>query len=166
MRRSEILPLPTASWIGWCTRLTASSCKENRCEKSEAAKMPRNDKSEESCGNGGAVESVESQNQASPSFHRVLLCSKTERKPGGLRPPPCAAALRACRVRGWPRTMMSVVVEGNKRKLLTDVDHCSTLIEPCVASLRTDRHQIGLNDRLRRNAQIGCLVAVLMKRGL
>src|SRR6266849_70917 len=132
MRRSEILPWPTASWIGWCTQLTASSCKENRCAKNEAAKMARNDKSEESCGNGGVVESVESQNQASPSFHnpleispkageiptaptttpwksgkpnpgfplshRVLLCSKTERKTGGLRPPPCAAALRACRV--------------------------------------------------------------------
>src|SRR5713226_6678695 len=44
MRRSEILPLPTASWIGWCTRLTASSCKENRCAKNEAAKTARNDK--------------------------------------------------------------------------------------------------------------------------
>src|SRR6266516_1395730 len=72
MRRSEILPLPTASWIGWCTRLTGSSCKENRCAKNEAAKTARNDKSEESCGNGGAVESVESQNQASPPFHSPL----------------------------------------------------------------------------------------------
>ena len=37
--------------------------------------MARNDKSEESCGNGGVVESVESQNQASPSFHSPLEIS-------------------------------------------------------------------------------------------
>jgi hypothetical protein len=93
--------------------------------------MPRNDKSEESCGNGGAVESVESQNQASPSFHSPLeispkageiptfpqlrrlrggkvenqnqvshfpprsLMFKNRTETGGLRPPPCASALRA-----------------------------------------------------------------------
>src|SRR5712691_13124216 len=45
MRRSEIQPLPTASWIGWCIRLTGSSCKENRCAKSEAAKTEKNEKS-------------------------------------------------------------------------------------------------------------------------
>src|SRR5882724_1044586 len=72
MRKSEILPLPTASWTGWCTRLTASSCKENRYENCGAAKMQRNEKPEESCGNDGAVESVESQRQASPSFHSPL----------------------------------------------------------------------------------------------
>src|SRR5713226_6429772 len=77
MRRSEILPWPTASWIAWCTRLTASSCKENRCAKNEAAKMARNEKHEESCGNGGAMESVESQKQASPSFHSPLEISPT-----------------------------------------------------------------------------------------
>src|SRR3989442_13828370 len=44
MRRSEIQPLPTASWIGWCIRLTGSSCKENRCAKSEAAKTEKNEK--------------------------------------------------------------------------------------------------------------------------
>jgi hypothetical protein len=38
-------------------------------------------------------------------------------------------------------------------KLLTDVDHCFTLRELCVASLRTDRHQIGMTDRHHRNAQ-------------
>src|SRR5436190_2777864 len=75
MRRSEILPLPTALWIGWCTRLIGSSCKENRCAKNEAAKTARNDKSQKSCGNGGAVESVESQKQASPSFHSPLEIS-------------------------------------------------------------------------------------------
>jgi hypothetical protein len=37
--------------------------------------MARNDESEESCGNGGAVESVESQKQASPSFHSPLEIS-------------------------------------------------------------------------------------------
>ena len=34
--------------------------------------MERNEKAEESCGNGGAMESVESQKQASPSFHSPL----------------------------------------------------------------------------------------------
>src|SRR5579872_1166288 len=38
-------------------------------------------------------------------------------------------------------------------KLLTDVDHYFTLREPCVASLRSDRHQIGMTDRHHRNAQ-------------
>ena len=37
------------------------------------------------------------------------------------------------------------------RKILTDVDHCFTMREPCVASLRTDRHQIGITDRHHRN---------------
>src|SRR5436190_11160370 len=75
MRRSEILPLPTALWIGWCTRLIGSSCKENRCAKNEAAKTARNDKSQKSCGNGGAVESVENQKQVFPSFHSPLEIS-------------------------------------------------------------------------------------------
>jgi len=35
----------------------------------------RKRKTEESCGNGGAVESVESQKQASPSFHSPLEIS-------------------------------------------------------------------------------------------
>ena len=38
-------------------------------------------------------------------------------------------------------------------KLLTDADHCFTLREPCVASLRADRHQIGMTDRHHRNPQ-------------
>ncbi len=37
------------------------------------------------------------------------------------------------------------------RKILTDVDQCFTLRVPCVASLRTDRHQIGMTDRHHRN---------------
>ena len=37
--------------------------------------MERNEKAEESCGNGGAMESVESQKQASPSFHSPLEIS-------------------------------------------------------------------------------------------
>jgi len=36
---------------------------------------------------------------------------------------------------------------------LTDVDHYFTLREPCVASLRSDRHHIGTTDRHHRNAQ-------------
>ena len=40
-------------------------------------------------------------------------------------------------------------------KLLTDVDHYFTLREPCVASLRSDRHQIGMTDRHHRNAHAG-----------
>ncbi len=39
--------------------------------------MAKNDKSEESCGNGGSMESVESQKQASPSFHSPLGISPT-----------------------------------------------------------------------------------------
>ena len=38
-------------------------------------------------------------------------------------------------------------------KLLTDADHCLTLREPCVASLRSDRHQIGMTDRHHWNPQ-------------
>ena len=37
--------------------------------------MQENKKAEESCGNDGAVESVESQKQASPSFHSPLEIS-------------------------------------------------------------------------------------------
>jgi hypothetical protein len=40
----------------------------------------------------------------------------------------------------------------NAEKVLTDVDHCFTLRWLCVASLRTDRHQIGMTDRHHRNA--------------
>src|SRR5437667_10932648 len=103
MRRSEILPLLIASWIGWigwCTRLTGSSCKENRCAKSEAAKMARNDKDEESCGNGGAVESVESQKQASPSFHSPLEIST---KAGEIPTFPKLRRLRRGKVETKPR---------------------------------------------------------------
>src|SRR5256885_8500611 len=95
MRRSEILPLPTALWIGWSTRLTASSCKENRCAKNEAARMARNDKSQKSCGNGGAVESVESQKQAFPSFHSPLEISP---KPGEIPTFPQLRRLRGGKV--------------------------------------------------------------------
>ena len=42
-------------------------------------------------------------------------------------------------------------------KSLTDADHYFTLREPCVASLRSDRHQIGLTDRHHRNAQYSFL---------
>ena len=42
--------------------------------------MERNEKAEESCGNGGAMESVESQKQASPSFHSPLEISPKSRR--------------------------------------------------------------------------------------
>ena len=45
--------------------------------------------------------------------------------------------------------------QGKWPTLLTDVDHCFTLREPCVASLRSDRHQIGMTDRHHRNPQRG-----------
>jgi hypothetical protein len=50
-----------------------------RIAKEKATKTRRQKskkrKTEESCGNGGAVESVESQKQASPSFHSPLEIS-------------------------------------------------------------------------------------------
>src|SRR5258708_36914969 len=36
-------------------------------------------------------------------------------------------------------------------KVLTDADHYLKLKEPCVASLRSDRHEIGMTDRHHRN---------------
>jgi hypothetical protein len=51
-----------------------SSCNDNSCTKHE--EKNRNKKqAQESCGNGGAVESVKSQKQASPSFHSPLEIS-------------------------------------------------------------------------------------------
>jgi hypothetical protein len=38
---------------------------------------------------------------------------------------------------------------------LTDVDHYFTLKESCAASLRSDRHQIGLTDLHHRNPHNG-----------
>src|ERR1017187_4132684 len=45
-------------------------------------------------------------------------------------------------------------------KLLTDVDHYLTLREPCVASLRSDRHEIGMTDRHHRNAQLSNAISL------
>jgi len=45
------------------------------CTKNAKTKEQNIRKAEESCGNGGAVESVESQKQASPSFHSPLEIS-------------------------------------------------------------------------------------------
>src|SRR5882762_10336453 len=61
-----------------------------------------------------------------PTFPPRSPCLRNEPQTGGLRPPPSAAALRAYRARGYTSTM-SVVVEKETRKLLTDVDHCFTL---------------------------------------
>ena len=44
-------------------------------------------------------------------------------------------------------TKMSV----ERQIFLTHADHCFRLRESCVATLRTDRHQIGLSDRHHRN---------------
>src|SRR3989442_7869447 len=93
MRRSEILPLLIASWIGWigwCTRLTGSSCKENRCAKSEAAKMARNDKDEESCGNGGAGGNVGKQKKGSPPLPNPPVKFPQKSESSTLFPPPPA----------------------------------------------------------------------------
>ena len=62
--------------------------------------MARNDKSEESCGNGGAVESVESQNQASPSFHSPLEISP---RAGEIPTFPQLRRLRGGKVENKPR---------------------------------------------------------------
>jgi len=44
-------------------------------QKTRRGKQQKKRKAQESCGNGGAVESVESQKQASPSFHSPLEIS-------------------------------------------------------------------------------------------
>src|SRR6185437_12609918 len=49
-------------------------------------------------------------------------------------------------------------------KVLTDADHYLKLRESCVASLRSDRHEIGMTDRHHRNPhrvlQTGCHEAI------
>src|SRR2546426_6968638 len=72
MRRSEIQPLPTASWIGWCIRLTGSSCKENRCAKSEAAKTEKNEKRKRAVEMAGLWKTWENKNRVSPLFTAPL----------------------------------------------------------------------------------------------
>jgi hypothetical protein len=51
------------------------------------------------------------------------------------------------------KTKVSFNVQLSRKpaKLLTDVDHYFTLKESCAASLRSDRHQIGLTDLHHRN---------------
>jgi hypothetical protein len=53
------------------------------------------------------------------------------------------------------KTKVSFNVQLSRKpaKLLTDVDHYFTLKESCAASLRSDRHQIGLTDLHHRNPQ-------------
>src|SRR5205814_8736639 len=50
-------------------------------------------------------------------------------------------------------------------KRLTDVDHYLTLREPRVASLRSDRHQIGMTDRHHWNAQRTSIWGSMAARG-
>src|ERR1700704_1783409 len=51
-----------------------SSCNENSCTKNAKEKNKKR-KAQESCENDGTVEGVESQKQASPSFHSPLEIS-------------------------------------------------------------------------------------------
>src|SRR5580704_17739072 len=51
---------------------------------------------------------------------------------------------------------MEIVAASGKRKqakVVTDADHYLKLREPCVTSLRSVRHEIGMTDRHHRNAQ-------------
>src|SRR5580700_7526240 len=53
---------------------------------------------------------------------------------------------------------MEIVAASRQRKqakVLTDADHYLKLREPCVASLRSDRHEIGMTDRHHWNPQSG-----------
>jgi len=51
----------------------------------------------------------------------------------------------------------------NRTKVLTDVRSLIQMREPCVASLRSDRHQIGLTDRHHWNAQHEASVLLLVE---
>ena len=68
---------------------------------------------------------------------------------------PSAPKTRSRRKRGNPAPQD----QENGQNLLNDVDQCFTLREPCVASLRSDRHQIGMTDRHHRNPQVSNAVA-------
>ena len=52
-----------------------------------------------SCGNAGAVESVESQNQASPSFHEPFGNPAERRRDSHISTAPAAGASRRLRVK-------------------------------------------------------------------
>src|SRR6266496_6109582 len=76
---------------------------------------------------------------------------------GGCFWPLTPVALRAPSVSGQKHSHKRRISDESRQrkqaKLLTDVDQYFTLKEPCVASLRSDRHQIGMADRHHRNAQ-------------
>src|ERR1700691_5132684 len=131
MRRSVIPRWPTAFWIGWFVPRTGSNYRGSRCARSGAAAAPK-----------------------IASRRRVAKCF------WALTP----VALRAPSVSAQKHSSQKAIPPGipDKEKcvkLLTDVDHCFTLREPCVASLRTDRHQIGMTDRHHWNAHVGHRVA-------
>src|SRR5207245_7915261 len=90
MRRSEIQPLPTASWIGWCIRLTGSSCKENRCAKSEAAKTEKNEKRKRAVEMAGLWKAWKTKKQVSrfpTAFSYMKETTNRKRAGFALRPP-------------------------------------------------------------------------------
>src|ERR1700683_3877868 len=130
MRRSVIPRWPTAFWIGWSIPRTGSNYRGSRCARSRAAAAPK-----------------------IASRRRVAKCF------WALTP----VALRAPSVSAQKHSSQKAIPPGipDKEKcvkLLTDVDHCFTLREPCVASLRTDRHQIGMTDRHHWNVQSGVVM--------
>src|SRR5207245_10386422 len=95
MRRSEIQPLPTASWIGWCIRLTGSSCKENRCAKSEAAKTEKNERRKRAVEMAGVWKTWENKNRFFPLFTAPW---KSRRKQARF---PHSHTSRACALEKW-----------------------------------------------------------------
>src|SRR5580700_9503273 len=118
--------------------------------------MPRTGSNfrESRCGRRGAAAAVKmaSRRRFSECFWALT--------PVALRAP-CVSAQKHRKPNGRKGGVFPYVREPRTRnqakqpKPLTDVDHYFTLGEPCVASLRSDRHQIGLTDRHHRNAQSG-----------
>ena len=130
MRRSVIRQWPTVSWTGWCMPHTGSNYRANRCGRRRAAvgKRVRN------------------------KWRRPYFLALT---PVALRAPSVSAKKKRLPKPGHTARASGPRKQGQQGTLLTDADHCFTLREPYVASLRTDRHQIGMTDRHHRNAQTG-----------
>src|ERR1017187_7300828 len=130
MRRSAIPRWPTVSWTGWCMPRPGSHYRESRCGRREVAAVPKR----------------ASRRQFAECFWALT--------PVALRAPYVSAQKH-----GQPQGRIPHVSRQRKSpKLLTDADHCFTLREPGVASLRSDRHEIGMTDRHHRNPQPGFLL--------
>src|ERR1017187_8982668 len=126
MRRSAIPRWPTVSWTGWCMPRPGSHYRESRCGRREVAAVPKR----------------ASRRQFAECFWALT--------PVALRAPYVSAQKH-----GQPQGRIPHVSRQRKSpKLLTDADHCFTLREPGVASLRSDRHEIGMTDRHHRNPQL------------